>query len=571
MQKLHLVGFTTDHEGLILSARRGARSGSYLLKIDGALEEAVDERRARREEEPDAEEAASSSRRSRVESALPVREIQARLRQGRTIADVARAAGVDAEWVERFAPPVLAERAKVIEKVRSVPLRRARLGPSVLPIGEAVRRNLADRGVSQTPDEFADAWTARQMADGRWVVRYAYHYRGHDQTLRFDLDDSTGEVSTADRTSGQLGYVAPRTAPAAATSAERARPSKPAPEERPVVKRAVVSTGFRPDPTTKAVSRSAKERERAAVAMRKAAAKRAIEGERAAARKLRERREAAARREREEQKAAARAAREAAAAQRAAEAAAQAKKAATKRAAAERAAAAAKAKAAKPKPAKKAPTKAAKKALTKAAEKGEIKAAKKATTKAAKRALTKAAEKGATKATSATKRAPSAATAKVPTARKAALPRTTARSRAGSQKARTAPSAPRPVAKGPAHVRTPSPIATRAAATAPDLRSVATTPTPVRERIPARQPVLPAGTTAVTVRPDGPTGDRPRLAGAAENVYGTESARAMFRRGLVEQASGDVPVLPTAVAQPRPAPVPNGMDRPRRTRPLRAT
>ncbi|MGH9273633.1 MAG: septation protein SepH, partial [Acidimicrobiales bacterium] len=268
MQKLHLVGFTTDHEGLILSARRGARSGSYSLTIDDALEEAVDERRARREEEPDHDDAVAGARRTRVESALPVREIQARLRQGRSIAEVARAAGVDADWVDRFAPPILAERAQVIRKVRSVPLRRARLGPSVLPIGDAVRHHLADRGISHTPDEFAAAWSARQVAEGRWAVRFTFHHRGHDQVLRFDLDDSTGEVSTADRASSLMGYVAPRTSAPTATSAERQRPAKPAPEERPIAKRAVVSTGFRPDPTTKAVSRSAKERERAAVAMR---------------------------------------------------------------------------------------------------------------------------------------------------------------------------------------------------------------------------------------------------------------------------------------------------------------
>ena len=34
MQQLHLVGFTTDHEGLIFSARKGAKTGSFVLKLD---------------------------------------------------------------------------------------------------------------------------------------------------------------------------------------------------------------------------------------------------------------------------------------------------------------------------------------------------------------------------------------------------------------------------------------------------------------------------------------------------------------------------------------------------------
>lgn len=280
MQKLHLVGFTTDQKGLILSARRGARSGSFQLSLDDALTEAVEELRARQAEE--------AARTPRVESALPVREIQARLRQGRTVQDVARAAGVEPAWVERFAPPVFAEQAQVIRKVRGIALRRPRLGPSSHAIGDAVRRNLAERGVVLTPEEFSDAWSTRQLADGRWAVRFSVRHRNKVQVLRFDLDDATGEVSAADRTSGQLGYVAPEPATSAPTTA-RPRPATTAGERRPTAKRATVSTGFRPeDASAKAVSRPAKERERANAAMHKAAAKRAVDGERAATRKAKE-------------------------------------------------------------------------------------------------------------------------------------------------------------------------------------------------------------------------------------------------------------------------------------------
>jgi len=34
MQKLHLVGFTPDHDGLILSARKGAKSGKFVVSVD---------------------------------------------------------------------------------------------------------------------------------------------------------------------------------------------------------------------------------------------------------------------------------------------------------------------------------------------------------------------------------------------------------------------------------------------------------------------------------------------------------------------------------------------------------
>jgi hypothetical protein len=87
------------------------------------------------------------------------------------------------------------------------------------------------------------------------------------------------------------------------------------------------------------------------------------------------------------------------------------------------------------------------------------------------------------------------------------------------------------------------------------------------------------------VRDDAPGDDGFRLAGAAAGVYGTESARALFRRGLVEQAQGDGPGAgaggaggapsngdaPASAAPVAVVPPPLAPTRPRRTRPLRAT
>jgi hypothetical protein len=303
VQKLHLVGFTTDHEGLILSARRGARSGAYLIEIDDSIEAAVDELRARRaaaagigpesaddDAESDvAEHRATAVRAPRVESALSVREIQARLRGGRTVAEVAKAAGVDSSWVERFAPPVLAERAQVIAKVHAMPLRRSRLGDSSLPIGDAVRRHLADRGVTPSPDEYADLWSAQQVDERRWAVRCTYRYRGRDHQLRYDLDETTGTVEAADRTSGIFGYLAPVSgaAPVAppdiADAQWQARlgaaSAGPAPVRTTARSRAVP-----PAKPAKAVRATAKAAARRAAARERAAAKKAADTERARAR-----------------------------------------------------------------------------------------------------------------------------------------------------------------------------------------------------------------------------------------------------------------------------------------------
>ena len=43
MQDLHLVGFTTDRRHLIFSARRGAKSGSFLVPVDEELVSVVAE------------------------------------------------------------------------------------------------------------------------------------------------------------------------------------------------------------------------------------------------------------------------------------------------------------------------------------------------------------------------------------------------------------------------------------------------------------------------------------------------------------------------------------------------
>src|SRR3546814_853967 len=187
---------------LILSTRPRARSGTYSLVIDDALIEAVEAHQQHNEEgDSVGDDDAPEERTERAQSSLPVREIQAQLRQGRSIEQIATAAGVKPSWVERFAPPVYAEQAQVVARVIASPLHRARLGESALVIGAAVARNLADRGLVLSPGEMQEAWSASQRADGRWVVRFGYRHRGRDRLLSFELDDATGAVVASDRAS----------------------------------------------------------------------------------------------------------------------------------------------------------------------------------------------------------------------------------------------------------------------------------------------------------------------------------------------------------------------------------
>ena len=66
------------------------------------------------------------------------------MRAGQTIAEVAAEAGVDTEWVERFAVPVVAEQARMVERAQAVVYSKARLGQSSESLATSVRWNLAE-------------------------------------------------------------------------------------------------------------------------------------------------------------------------------------------------------------------------------------------------------------------------------------------------------------------------------------------------------------------------------------------------------------------------------------------
>lgn len=231
MQKLHLVGFTTDHKSLIFSARRGARSGGFVVDVDDALGEAVQAAIEALDSAGDevaaaAVEAELADVPERPQSALSVREVQARLRTGRTVESVAAEAGVDRDWVMRFAAPVLAEQIRVIEATRNATFSRARLGPSALRIGPSVYRNLAAKGVVQPDDELDKGWSTRQVAEGRWIVTFTYTNRNRKQRATWELDLRSGEVRALDRLAGELAFVPGAPRPAVANPSAPAKPTK---------------------------------------------------------------------------------------------------------------------------------------------------------------------------------------------------------------------------------------------------------------------------------------------------------------------------------------------------------
>ncbi|PRW62975.1 septation protein SepH [Actinopolyspora mortivallis] len=100
-----------------------------------------------------------------MESQMRPREIQARVRAGASVEEIAAAAGIPEQRVERYAHPVLLERAQVAERAqRAHPVRED--GPDVQTLGEVVAHTFGMRG----QDHNETSWDSWRGEDGTWIV-----------------------------------------------------------------------------------------------------------------------------------------------------------------------------------------------------------------------------------------------------------------------------------------------------------------------------------------------------------------------------------------------------------------
>lgn len=105
-----------------------------------------------------------------MESSLRPREIQARIRGGASVAEVAAMAGAPVEKIERFAHPVLLERSRATELAAlSHPLRDD--GPTDATLGEIISDALTMLGYNPHDTEW-DSWKGD---DGHWVVQLTWN------------------------------------------------------------------------------------------------------------------------------------------------------------------------------------------------------------------------------------------------------------------------------------------------------------------------------------------------------------------------------------------------------------
>ncbi|PKW14045.1 septation protein SepH [Saccharopolyspora spinosa] len=104
-----------------------------------------------------------------MEAQMRPREIQARIRSGASVAQIAEASGIPEHRVERYAYPVLLERAQIAEMAqRAHPVRED--GPDVQTLGEVVAHTFGMRG-----HEYSEAnWGSWRGEDGKWVVQLTW-------------------------------------------------------------------------------------------------------------------------------------------------------------------------------------------------------------------------------------------------------------------------------------------------------------------------------------------------------------------------------------------------------------
>src|SRR5690242_8062015 len=135
MRELTVVGLDVDGRQIICETTKPQER--FLLRPEERRRAAVRGEGVRsRPPEVDAE----------VTNVLSPKEIQARIRAGASVEQVAEAAGVDIARVERFAHPVLLERARAAELATAAhPVLSD--GPSVLTLLETVTAALIARGL----------------------------------------------------------------------------------------------------------------------------------------------------------------------------------------------------------------------------------------------------------------------------------------------------------------------------------------------------------------------------------------------------------------------------------------
>lgn len=132
---------------------------------------------------------------------LRPRDIQARIRAGASVEQLSAQCGGDIHRIQRFADPVLLERARAAELATAAhPILDD--GPSVLSLLETVTGTLIGRGLN--PENLV--WDAWRNEDSRWTVQLAWQAGRSENVAHFRYAPGShgGTVSAIDNTAAEL-------------------------------------------------------------------------------------------------------------------------------------------------------------------------------------------------------------------------------------------------------------------------------------------------------------------------------------------------------------------------------
>jgi hypothetical protein len=190
MQELRFVAVSEDGRYAVLAVP--GRSARFTLPIDERLR-AVALGQSSRLVQYEIE----------VESPLRPKEIQARIRAGETVEEIADAAGIPVERVRWFEGPVLAERAYAADQAQRASVRRPGDAAPSTPgpqLGEIVAEQL--KAFGSDPEDAQ--WDAKKRDDGSWQVQLTFISGGRLHTAEWVFDPRRRHVLPADDNAARM-------------------------------------------------------------------------------------------------------------------------------------------------------------------------------------------------------------------------------------------------------------------------------------------------------------------------------------------------------------------------------
>lgn len=168
-EPLRLVGRSKDGRYLHLEDSDGEQ---YILEIDESVKSAINApvlKLAQFDDEP--------------QGPPSPREIQALIRAGHSIEEIARKREIDIDKVERFAGPILRERSHIALQALSTLVRRDRVNE-----GRTLSSVVSDRLSQSGVDQESLQWDSWRREDGNWTITLRYPTRDGEGSARWILD-----------------------------------------------------------------------------------------------------------------------------------------------------------------------------------------------------------------------------------------------------------------------------------------------------------------------------------------------------------------------------------------------